>query len=668
MAQPLTNRGTMSVLRRPTGRRGLAAATTAAVLLATGIAALAPAAPALADPVSDRQAQYTAAATEFGVPESILLGVSYLESRWLDHAGDPSTGAGFGPMHLTDATAVAAEDGTHHDEGTEDPRGDDSRPAPELAPMPDAPTEASLQTLDTAAALTGVDETTLRTDPAQNIRGGAALLAEHQRALNVDSDAPADWYGAVARYSGASDIGTAARFADDVFATIRTGASESTDGGEVNLSADPGLQPSAEQLEALGLRATKDGTRTDCPRSLGCEWIPAPYEQYGPAVGQYGNHDKADRPTDLDIQYIVIHDIEGYYHTAIDMVQDPTYVSWQYTMRSTDGHTAQHVKPEDVAWQAGNWYINSHSIGIEHEGFAANGAWYTETLYRTSARLVGYLADRYDIPLDRAHIIGHDNVPGISPAKIPGMHWDPGPYWDWSHYFDLLGAPFHSFGGKHSGMVTINPDFQSNRPAMIGCDSKQPALPCPDRPSSTVFLYSEPSFDAPLLYDVGMRPNGSRATRQVSDHGSRVSTGQRYAVADRQGDWLAIWYLGQKGWMFNPADNPVATPTIGLVVTPKHGRVNVLTHGRALPEEAAYEGTGATYQPLTPLPYVLNVGERYSLGDFSPQTEYYWAKTLEGPNIVVNGDTRYYQIQLGHRIMYVKADDVYVVPSFLGAP
>lgn len=61
-------------------------------------------------------------------------------------------------------------------------------------------------------------------------------------------------------------------------------------------------------------------------------------------------------------------------------------------------------------------------------------------MYRQSAKLVRYLAHRFGVPLDRAHILGHDNVPGPNADKIKSMHWDPGPYWDWAHYFDLLGA------------------------------------------------------------------------------------------------------------------------------------------------------------------------------------------------------------------------------------
>ena len=238
----------------------------------------------------------------------------------------------------------------------------------------------------------------------------------------------------MARFSGADDSATAAAYADDAYAVMRTGERRTTDTGQrVALAARSGLEPDTAQLGRAGLRtASADGT--ECPRTVSCEWIPAPYAEFGD--GDYGNHDLGDRPASQSIDYIVIHDTEGSWDTTIKLVQDPTYVSWQYTLRSSDGHIAQHVPLKDVAWHAGNWYVNAKSIGLEHEGFlTAPDAWYTEAMYRSSARLVRYLAKRFDIPLDRQHILGHDNVPGTTTATIAGMHTDPGPYWDWAHYF-----------------------------------------------------------------------------------------------------------------------------------------------------------------------------------------------------------------------------------------
>ncbi len=631
------------------GRRRIAAALTT-VSLAAGVTAVA--GTAVADQPDDRQAEFSAAAETYGVPEEVLLAVSYMQSRWQDHGGEHSTSGGFGPMHLTDVEYVTAGREGHHHDG-EDARGDQRRPMTPEGEAPDAPLdEDALQTIDAAAALTGHAVETLRTDSAANIEGGAALLAEMQTVFGA-SDDPADWYGAVVGYSQAGDTGSAAAFADEVFELINSGAVARTDDGVVELAATA-VTPAVEQLSEAGLRES-GRERTDCPRRLGCEWIPAPYEQYGETDGDYGNHDIADRPNDIDIDYIVIHDTEGSYETTLGLVQDPTYVSWQYTLRSVDGHIAQHVRPSDVAWQAGNWSVNMRSIGLEHEGYAADGSWYTEALYRSSAKLVKYLANRFDIPLDRDHIIGHDNVPGIAPANIPGMHWDPGPYWDWAHYFDLMGAPFEA-DRKASNLVMVAPEFETNRPEMIGCDGNAPAEPCPERPSSTVFLYSEPDVESDLLLDVGLHPgSGGESTNRVSDLGSRAATGQVYVVAEQRRHWTAVWYLGQKGWIHNPAHSPTLKPVSGQWV--EAGSDDVPVYGVAYPEDAAYEGTEVPVQEITALPYTIDRGERYSFG-FELTSQYYWAKVFDESGIVISGDRVYYQIQLGNRIAYVDADDV----------
>ncbi|WP_279580467.1 hypothetical protein [Fodinicola feengrottensis] len=93
----------------------------------------------------DRQQAFAAAAQHYGVPETVLLGVSYLESRWDDHAGSPSSSGGYGPMNLTDARYVvdhapaasgsgsssASNSGSGSGSGDfgDDPRGDANRPA-----------------------------------------------------------------------------------------------------------------------------------------------------------------------------------------------------------------------------------------------------------------------------------------------------------------------------------------------------------------------------------------------------------------------------------------------------------------------------------------------------------------------------------------------------------
>lgn len=143
----------------------------------------------------------------------------------------------------------------------------------------------------------------------------------------------------------------------------------------------------------------------------------------------------------------------------------------------------------------------------------------------------------------------------------------------------------------------------------------------------------------------------------MNDLSSRVSTGQQYAVADRWGDWTAIWYLGQKAWFRNPGKNPAAVPASGRVITPREGLDSVPVYGRAYPEKSAYPA-GVPAQTVSPLPYRLPKGQKYVVGEKVPG-EYYYAVTFdEASHRVVTGEDMYYEIQFGHRVAYVRAADV----------
>jgi hypothetical protein len=232
------------------------------------------------------------------------------------------------------------------------------------------------------------------------------------------------------------------------------------------------------------------------------------------------------------------------------------------------------------------------------------------------------------------------------------MHTDPGPYWDWRHYFELLGRPFEATARKNAGLVTILPDYTAHQPVYTGCTDK--GEPCVAHGSSAVRLYSDHDENAPLIKDIGL---GTTPTTGVNDLSSRVSTGQRYAVADRFGDWTAIWYLGQKAWFRNPAAQPTAVPANGLVVTPKDGVDSVPVYGRAYPEASAYPA-GVPVQSVSPLPYRLPAGQKYVAGDKVPG-EYYYAVTFAtDAHRVVVGKDLYYEIQYGHRVAFVRAADV----------
>lgn len=593
---------------------------------------------AASEPTNSNQLQkaFEKASAEFGVPKSVLMAVAYNQSRWDQHEGHSEVG-GYGVMNLISI------------EGDQDASGKNNS----------LEEDVSFQnTLDQAAKLLGVDVEVLKNNPEQNIRGGAALLAEYaQETVGEIPSNPADWYGAVVKYSGSDINGVADRFADEVFATIQSGAERMTINGQQVTLQPESVIPNKSTADNIPLRNAKFNG-AECPNGLECSFIPAAYKQYSSSTSNYGNYDIADRPQDgLDIRYIIIHDIEGSAQSAINHFRNQSYVSAHYVLDSTTGKITQMVRNEDAAWHAGNWYFNMHSIGLEHEGFAASGAdWYSEQMYRSSAKLVKYLAEKYGIPLDRQHILGHDEVPGLSPYRQARMHWDPGAYWNWSHFFNLLGAPINpSNGDQDSNIVTIAPNFNTNVPTFTyGGELQDPES------SSLIHLYTEPSFDAPLVKDPHLSNGG---TNRINDWGNKAAIGQSYYKVDQEGDWTAIYYGGQKAWFYNP-NNKNAVRGDGMLVTPKDGHDSIPVYGAAFPEDSAYEGTGiADWAKGSALPlYQIPAGQIY-VATGPIQSTYYHAKYFNDPetNQVVIGEDEYYQINFNHRIGFVKKSDVEVV-------
>ncbi|MDP7035649.1 MAG: peptidoglycan recognition family protein [Planctomycetota bacterium] len=132
------------------------------------------------------------------------------------------------------------------------------------------------------------------------------------------------------------------------------------------------------------------------------------------------------------INKVIIHTIEGSYRGAIRYFQmNRSRVSAHYCI-SEKGELTQCVLDKNIAWHAGNWSYNETSIGIEHEGYAGRSStWTHDAMLRKSAELTRYLCLKYNIPMDRQHIIGHVEVPNQS-------HWDPGPHFPWNYYMTLV--------------------------------------------------------------------------------------------------------------------------------------------------------------------------------------------------------------------------------------
>ncbi|WP_030901659.1 N-acetylmuramoyl-L-alanine amidase [Streptomyces sp. NRRL F-5126] len=590
----------------------------------------------------DRQADFADAAKEFHVPLDVLLGVSYQESLWDAHGGQYNTSGGYGPMNLTDVTAKMMSGGAAGAAG----RGD-------IASLTSSP---ALHTLTAAAKLTGTSEKDLRTDDRDNIRGGAALLASYEKKLTggTPSDA-ASWYGAVARYSQSPDQKAAGLFADRVFKSVTSGVSRKTqDGQSLKLAAKPSVRPSTGQLSELKLKAAKSTVTPECPTTVDCTYLPA-----AASAGQVAN-----RPGDgVDIKYIVIHDTESSYQAAIDTFQKNGGAdSAHYVMRASDGAVTQMTPDKDISYHAGNYWFNMHSIGIEHEGFAAQGAsWYPQTQYRATAELVKYLAAKYDIPLDREHIIGHDNVPGPLDSYVAGMHWDPGPYWDWSRFMGMVGAGYGTRTGRTpevGSAVTITPPFDGNKQTVHVCPAEDPSgktTACTDRtePANFVPVRTAPDAKAPLFADPAVHPGSDgKGTDEINDWGSTVEDGQQFVVAEVSGDWTAIWFSGSKVWFYNPGGRNTM-PAHGATIVKPTGDSAAL-YGSGYPKASEYPSglSPSTEKPLTV--YSFPAGQAYVATQPPVSSDDFFVTGDKH----VTGSQKFWTIQYNHRVALVDSADV----------
>ena len=108
------------------------------------------------------------------------------------------------------------------------------------------------------------------------------------------------------------------------------------------------------------------------------------------------------------------------------------------------------------------------------------------------------------------------------------MHWDPGPFWNWNHFLNLLGDYVVPTGSAHSPVVTINPNFATNLQAVTDCENHTPVA---DQASNFVYLRTAPNASAPLFNDPGFNPAGTVGTTCAAGLGRQGQ--QRPAVRGR---------------------------------------------------------------------------------------------------------------------------------------
>ncbi|RFU84573.1 amidase [Streptomyces triticagri] len=377
-------------------RTSVLAAVVVSALSVTGLQASA--APERADAPMNRA--FEQASDKYGVPRDLLTAVGYGETHLDDHDGRPSQARGYGVMHLVD--------------------------------------NPSHRSLRQAAGITGRSTAELRRDTEANIEGGAAVLRAHADALGLDRAERGDinaWYPAVARY-GNTEGATAKLYADTVYDFLAEGLTTTVDGEEITVDGRK-VSPARGSLA----KAEIDAQSEDYPPAL---WVPASTSNY--ASGRSAT-----------ISQVVIHVTQGSYAGTISWFQNPeAETSSHYVVRSSDGEVTQMVRDADTAWHARS--ANASSLGIEHEGYVDDPSWFTNSMYRSSAALTKHLCERYGIPKDREHIVGHVEVPGND-------HTDPGPHWNWEYYMELVGGD--SGGGTPSDGLSFS-SYETQRSGSTG--------------------------------------------------------------------------------------------------------------------------------------------------------------------------------------------------------
>jgi len=117
---------------------------------------------------------------------------------------------------------------------------------------------------------------------------------------------------------------------------------------------------------------------------------------------------------DTAIRKIVLHWIVGDLDAADAVFNDGRRrVSAHYGVGETEIH--QYVKEQDTAYHAGDWDVNTESIGIEHRG--GPNLPITEPVYKQSIELIADICKRYNIPVNRDYIKCHRE---IVPTQCPG--------------------------------------------------------------------------------------------------------------------------------------------------------------------------------------------------------------------------------------------------------
>lgn len=112
----------------------------------------------------------------------------------------------------------------------------------------------------------------------------------------------------------------------------------------------------------------------------------------------------------VTIDRVVLHSTAGTLQAAISTFSSPYATTSAHYIIDNDGKLWAGLEEYNVGYHAGNYPMNQRSIGIEHVDEGSSVKKHTNAQYATSAKLVRDVCTFYNIPIDSAHIIPHNQV------------------------------------------------------------------------------------------------------------------------------------------------------------------------------------------------------------------------------------------------------------------
>ncbi len=326
-------------------------------------------------------------------------------------------------------------------------------------------------------------------------------------------------------------------------------------GSNYEVLSAPGLTLSKDQV------VTKSGKKFKSPTSINNVLSP----DYAPALWAASPNFNAGRT--MTISAVVIHDTEGSYSGTIGWFENTSsQVSAHYVVRSSDGQITQMVLESNKAWHVGS--ENGYTIGIEHEGYAAQTGWYTTAMYTNSGALVhdicfnsGYTIDSKQLaywPWAGTTYYNASSIPGPC-TVIKGhqhypnqTHTDPGPNWDWETYYKIVNSPapaatvytavsghFYDSGGAAANYSSDERSIWTLSPAGASTVTLHFNSFSTENTWDYLFLYDGNSINAPLIG----KYTGTTSPGTITSSGPSITAEFRSDCATTSAGWDATWSI-----------------------------------------------------------------------------------------------------------------------------